>query len=285
MQEPTLIRGGLAPSALHKFGRFLGTRFNGVKGVDRILRLLHHPDKRQTSWIKTTGQAYPSGPKYHLESKWFTEWTVLFYGTQDQAIHRWMAEHAAADWVAFDIGANFGYYTCLLAGLCREVHAFEPVPWLAARMERNVALNGFRNVKINRAALSESEGTATLHLPDQSDANWGTSSLVHDSGAGREQIQVPALALDAYCHRNDLRVDFLKLDVEGAEHLVLRGGLATLRRWKPRLIIEHNHESAAEVIAILHGLNYEIRPVTGAAHAGRADATLSHDFLAIPRPA
>jgi FkbM family methyltransferase len=283
MQNKPGIRDGMEPSTLHELARFLGTRFNGTKGVDRILRTLHHPDKRQNSWIKTTKRAYPKGPIFNLESRWFTEWTTLFYGTQDKHIHRWMVDNVAADWIAFDVGANFGYYTCLLAGLCRQVHAFEPVPWLADRMEGNVDLNGFRNVTINRAALSEAEGTVPLNLPDRSDANWGTSSLVHQSGRNHEQIKVPATTLDSYCRQNNLRVDFIKLDVEGAEHFVLRGGLETLRRWKPRMVIENNRESFDEIRGVLHSLNYEIRSVTGAVLSEQENATELHDIIAIAR--
>ena len=283
MRDRTIIRDSIGPSTIHRLARFLGTRFNGTKGVDLVLRMIHHPDKRQRSWIQTTERAYPAGPLFNLESRWFTEWTVLFYGTQDKFIHRWMVESVASDWVVFDIGANFGFYSCLLAGLCRQVHAFEPVPWLADRIQGNIALNGFRNVKINRAVLSDMEGILPLNLPDRSDANWGTSSLVHQSGKNHEQLAVQATTLDAYCRQDDIRVDFIKLDVEGAEHLVLRGGLKTLRRWRPRMIIENNRESSNEVTAILRELDYELRSMVGAVLNGPASAELPHDILAIPK--
>jgi hypothetical protein len=143
------------PGLLAHFGRWIGTRFRGVKGVDRLLRSLHHPDRRQAEFFRTVASAYPEGPKYHLESRWFTEWTTWFYGSQDRAIHRWIVKNARPDWVTFDIGMNFGYFTCLLASMCKDVHGFEPVGWLAARARANVELNAFQNVTINELALSD----------------------------------------------------------------------------------------------------------------------------------
>lgn len=146
------------PKLIHRFGRAIGTRFRGTKGIDRLLRTLHHPDHRQHSWMETVAEVWPEGPKYHLSTRWFTEWTIWFYGNQDLEIHSWIVRHARPDWVAFDIGMNFGYFTCLLAQRCAAVHGFEPVPWLAKRAQANVELNGFRNVSITKVALSEQPG-------------------------------------------------------------------------------------------------------------------------------
>ena len=269
------------PGALAHFGRWIGTRFRGVKGVDRLLRALHHPDRRQADFFRTVAAAYPEGPKYHLESKWFTEWTTWFYGSQDRAIHRWIVKNARPDWVAFDVGMNFGYFTCLLASMCKEVHGFEPVGWLAGRARANVQLNAFVNVTINELALSDHTGTAKLNLPDPTDSNWGTSSLVHRSSSPTAILEVPLDTLDIYCAaRGITRLDFMKVDVEGAEHLVFRGAEKTLERLRPTIIFEYNEESGAESYRLLEKLGYRLFDLD--------QQTLSlqnaplHDVLAIP---
>jgi FkbM family methyltransferase len=253
-----------------------------VKGIDRLLRALHHPDHRQADFFRTIAAAYPEGPKYHLESRWFTEWTTWFYGSQDRAIHRWIVKNARPDWVAFDIGMNFGYFTCLLASLCKDLHGFEPVGWLAGRARANVELNGFSNVTINELALSDHTGTAKLNLPDPTDSNWGTSSLVHRSSSPTAILEVPLDTLDIYCAaRGITRLDFMKVDVEGAEHLVFRGAEKTLERLRPLIIFECNAESVAEAYALLEKLGYELfdmerRPLA-------LDQAPQHDVLAIPK--
>jgi FkbM family methyltransferase len=270
------------PGFVARCGRWIGTRFRGVKGVDRLLRTLHNPDRRQADFFRAIADAYPEGPKYHLESKWFTEWTTWFYGSQDRAIHRWIVKNARPDWVAFDIGMNFGYFACLLASLCKDVHGFEPVGWLAGRARANVALNAFKNVTINEVALSDHAGTAQLNLPDPDHCNWGTSSLVHKSSSPTAVAEVPLETLDNYCAAHGVtRLDFMKVDVEGAEHLVFRGAEKTLERMRPTIIFEYNAESGPEAYSLLGRIGYglydmERRPLP------LRDAPL-HDVLAIPK--
>lgn len=269
------------PGFSARFGRWLGTRFRGVKGVDRILRTLHDPDRRQADFFRTVASAYPEGPKYHLESKWFTEWTTWFYGSQDRPIHRWIVKNARPDWVAFDIGMNFGYFTCLLASICKDVHGFEPVGWLAGRARANASLNAFANVTINELALSDRTGTAQLNLPDPDHCNWGTSSLVHKSSSATAVVDVPLETLDNYCAAHGItRLDFMKVDVEGAEHLVFRGAKETLTRLRPTIIFEYNTESGPEAYSLLENLGYRFFDVEGRPlplHEARL-----HDVLAVP---
>jgi len=59
--------------------------------------------------------------------------------------------------------------------------------------------------------------------------------------------------------------------------------LETLRRWKPRMVIENNRESFDEIRGVLHSLNYEIRSVTGAVLSEQENATELHDIIAIAR--
>jgi FkbM family methyltransferase len=206
--------------------------------------------------METVAGAKPEGPRYHLSTRWFTEWTTWFYGTQDAEIHSWIVRHARPEWVAFDIGMNFGYFTCLLGRQCAAVHGFEPIPWLAKRARANVELNDFHNVSIAEVALSDSPGEASLNLPSEEDCNWGTSSLVHKS-TGKAVLQVPLETVDSYVERQAInRLDFMKIDVEGAEHLVLTGALKTIKRHQPAIVFERNVESFCKVIEILNAFDY-----------------------------
>jgi FkbM family methyltransferase len=245
------------PGLTHLLGRVIGTRWRGVKGVDRLLRTLHNPDRRLDSWMETVANALPDGPKYNLSTRWFVEWTTWFYGTQDHLIHHWIRRHARPDWIAFDIGMNFGFFACVLAQKCSSVHGFEPVPWLAERARANVELNGFRNVSIVESALSEKPGEALLNLPSEADCNWGTSSLVHKS-SGKATLKVPLDTIDDYISRHSItRLDFIKIDVEGAENLVFKGALKTIKQLRPIIIFERNDESLENIVTLFRSHEYE----------------------------
>ena len=264
----------------HQIGRFVGRHFNGRKGVERLLRIIHHPDRQKTSWITSIERAYPGGPRFHIETRWAIEWQIYFYGTQDRRIHDWVVGRARPDWVGIDAGANCGFFSTLLASLCAEVHSFEPVPWLAERAEGNLKLNGLTNCWVNRLALSDRAGFAMMNLPTADDANWGTSSIMHraDNCTGTT-AKVETTTLDEYCS-NFGRIDFIKIDVEGAEHLVLRGGRKILAKHRPAIIFERNAESGPESVAILRELGYRITTIDGRSLSLPIDRHWPVDLLA-----
>lgn len=168
-----------------------------------------------------------------------------------------------------DIGANIGQYTLMAAvrvGPAGRVHAFEPTPPVAASLARNVALNRFTWVAVNALAVSDTSGMTRLSLhPKAPDIN----SIVGQRAPG-PSIEVPTITLDEYVATRDIpRVDLIKLDVEGAEPRVLRGGRALLTRPDgPLLFVEVNPEaleaggtSAEEVYGLLRECGYTWYPI------------------------
>ncbi|HLX61277.1 MAG TPA: FkbM family methyltransferase [Planctomycetota bacterium] len=144
----------------------------------------------------------------------------------------------------FDVGANRGIHTVLLshlAGAKGSVHAFEPVPATFALLSARVAAQKrFDNVRLNNFALSDRDGTVTIHMPGNDD---GQASMArHGAGSWAAAASVTSfdcktVTLDAYVASIALEPDFIKCDVEGAELLVLRGGQGTLAR-QPVLFLE-----------------------------------------------
>jgi FkbM family methyltransferase len=128
-----------------------------------------------------------------------------------------------------DVGANIGLWVlgaARLAGSEGDVHAFEPVLENFDRLTKNLALNGFSKVKCQQLALSDNSGKAVFYAP--TDNNCGLGSL-----APRERadllMETGLITLDDYCENLAIRrVDFMKVDVEGAELLVFRGAQQVL---------------------------------------------------------
>ncbi len=130
--------------------------------------------------------------------------------------------------IVVDIGAHIGYYTLLLArsvGVSGHVYAFEPDVDNFSLLKENVGRNGYeRSVTIEQMAIADTPGTVALyHSTSTGDHR------IYDSGNDRERTLTQASTLDTYfC--NQERINFIKMDIQGAEALALRGSSRTLAR-------------------------------------------------------
>ena len=136
-------------------------------------------------------------------------------------------------WVCVDVGAHPGYFTLLLAHLVREeghVFAFEAHPENSRWLQESMALNGL-TARVTVENLAVSDGSQTfvrLNAPAYYTAEW---SIVRASPVHRS-LEVRAVALDQYFAQR-LNVNFIKMDIEGAECLALRGMRHLLQRDRP----------------------------------------------------
>jgi FkbM family methyltransferase len=124
--------------------------------------------------------------------------------------------------VVLDLGANIGYYTLIFArrvGSGGRVYAFEPDPASFAILKTNVALNGYTNVVLVNKAVSDETRSSRLYL---SEVNNG-DHRIFDSHDGRKSVAVENVRLDDYFKDRDPRVDFIKMDIQGAEWAALQG--------------------------------------------------------------
>ncbi len=147
----------------------------------------------------------------------------------EQVIRRSVSESSNC----IDIGCHLGSMLNLLVTLApRGRHmAFEPIPWKAERLAKK-----FPTVDVRRVALSDSSGEATFHV---SVGKSGFSGLrAHHNGSSRmDEIKTPCERLDQIIPANH-KIDFIKVDVEGAELMVFRGARELLQRDRPTLIFE-----------------------------------------------
>ncbi|MSR05498.1 MAG: FkbM family methyltransferase [Gemmatimonadetes bacterium] len=129
------------------------------------------------------------------------------------------------DDVTVDIGANIGWYTTLFGRQCQlgHCHAFEPEPTVFGELAANCGLNGLGpGVTLNNMGLAEKPGTATIYRFD--DLPHGHSSLSPTLGSKGHGVTCQVSTLDRYgAERGLSRVDLIKMDVEGAELMVLKG--------------------------------------------------------------
>jgi FkbM family methyltransferase len=157
----------------------------------------------------------------------------------------WFVRSVGQGDVVVDVGANVGYYTLIaghLVGESGRVYAFEPDPESFSLLERNVRLNGLTNVVLEQKAASNEAGALRLYLAEK---NRGDHRIFQIEGEDRAFVEVEAVALDDYFGDRANRIDFVKIDTQGAEMMVLQGmdtilraneGLVMAVEYAPRLL-------------------------------------------------
>jgi FkbM family methyltransferase len=189
--------------------------------------------------------------------------------------------------VVLDIGAAHGHFATRmldLVGPRGAVHAFEPNPVHHPRL-RTIAKTG--PLTLHPVALSDHPGQATLHVPVLAgDARAGLASLEPRAGAEVQEVEVPVMRLDDVVG-DEVKVAFIKCDVEGHEDAVMRGAEALLARDRPPVLVEieqrHRAEDVGTAIDRFTALGYEAWAVFCTGLRPVAEFDLERDQLAIVR--
>lgn len=193
-----------------------------------------------------------------------------FFGTyflEDLILRCWQKEAANAETI-FDVGANAGIFS--LAALAVQphavVHAFEPTPEIAARLQKTVELNRLNQLNVHGLAISNRNGRAVLNrFRGKFGGNEGMNAIAPDTD-GPERERVQTVCLDQFCRDYLIdRVDLLKLDIQGHEHAALAGAENLLSTGRlGTIFIELNWETdatgicpAAESIRLLEHAGYQ----------------------------
>lgn len=128
------------------------------------------------------------------------------------------------DDIIYDVGANTGLYTLFAAKACPdgEIVAFEPYPPNLGLLKQDVARNQLQNVEIVNMALSDSVGSIGFSQPDEDNVGYGSSTIETNGFEGT--IKVPTTTGDQLIADGEIPTpNVVKIDVEGAEPLVLEG--------------------------------------------------------------
>lgn len=235
------------------------------------------------------------GLKMRLHPYFLIDREIIAFGTYELPLQRFIEKNIRPGMVCMDVGANMGAMTLHLAlrvGESGQVFAFEPVPTNAQRLREHVAGNGFDNrVHVLENALSDADATMQFAIASQAHVNQGMGSLVEvDHADLTKQITVQSLRLDSFCQAQSLsQLDFIKVDIQGAEPLFLAGAVETIRRLRPRIIMEVASSSlgsggcsSRDLLSKMSGLGYSAFTLKKSGDRGiRLDAdTCPPDFTA-----
>lgn len=218
---------------------------------------------------------------------------LLTDGYWEEQVTRFLRQVVQPTWSVVEVGANFGYHTLLLAqavGPKGSVTAFEANPRLFPLLFRNVELNGYRDrTTVECAAVCDTHGSDVeigiweVHACNSSlFASSQRAAALHD---GVIVEKTKGIRLDDY-FPTTFRIDLLKLDVEGAEPLILRGARRLLQsNANIRLILEFDPDQVRAVqhprgfLESLSQLGFQIHRIEDNAVAYRRSV---EELLSIP---
>jgi FkbM family methyltransferase len=218
---------------------------------------------------------------------------LMIYGAYEPAVSNMFLEHVDPNRDVIDVGANVGFFT--VGAACRlqkgRVLAIEPTAGAFNRLVSNVRDNGVANrVVMEKVLIADTPGIGSVNVVDGKEEYSSLGRLVHPGAAtanGVKEEQVPIVTLDFLVAKHQLAPSLIKIDVEGAEHKVLRGAVETLRRLRPYVMAEcsdimlaQQGSSSIEIRKLLASLGYRI--VNPEAPGTPFGKTIAGDIFCVP---
>ena len=176
-------------------------------------------------------------PKNDLRTASFT---ILANGHYESLLEDVIFELASSSNKFLDIGANMGFYSVGAALIRRslKVLAFEPNPSIRESLKQNIELNHVENnIEISEFALSDFIGDATLSVPAFTGSGGGSLKNLHPEEGSPLEFSVKVEKLDNLRNQT-IGADLFKIDVEGAEFQLIKGGIETIRENRPTIVVE-----------------------------------------------
>jgi FkbM family methyltransferase len=210
---------------------------------------------------------FAKGVKLDLLNTCTAHKPIVQMGFFELALTRKLSELAKAGGLLLDVGANFGYFSCMWASLnpSNKVIAFEASPRVFKPLSINVAKNGLQDrVTIVNKALGNEKGILPFDPGPDSETGWG--GLVSQSS--QRTIDVPVVTLDEYMDP-EVKIAAMKIDTEGADYLVLLGATSILKQKKVAHIFYEENLSRMKALGIkkdeaksfLESIGYKVRNI------------------------
>ncbi len=155
----------------------------------------------------------------------------------------------------FDIGANNGFFTLYASSKANlgKIYCFEPLPRLYEKIVKNIGSNKIQNIVCEKIAIAKNTGKRNFFV---SSVHSGCHSLYQRAETGTS-IEISTISLEEYCKKNNIgRIDFLKMDCEGAEYeIILNLNTEFLSKTVKKIAMEYhdtiNEHSHDEIVKFL----------------------------------
>ncbi|MET0676610.1 MAG: FkbM family methyltransferase [Bradyrhizobium sp.] len=206
---------------------------------------------------------------------------ILLDGFWESWLTLFCLRNVTRDMVAVDVGANMGYYTILFGnnvGPDGHVIAVEPNPRAVSLLRKSVDINGY-TARTRIAELACSDGAsprARLAIPATEPKN---AHVLDDTDVSSlSAIDIECTTLDKLCSTHE-RVDFIKIDAEGAEERIFAGMSGVLERHRPMVVIEINVARYADPAGFVRRLRSVYGELRFVSYDGHAEAVTEHELM------
>lgn len=247
--------------------------------VECLIKALHG--------IETIGYSYMNGKSKKLVTVMYSGIPVQLYTLENCRIsnhlrrgrpwephmHAIFQKYIKPTSVVIECGCHIGTHTVKMASMCSKLYGFEPMPTTFEVLKKNITLNNLNNVILHKKGVADKEGTTKYSwIPAD---NPGGSGLENNPmgkpswiESTTENIEVELTTIDSL---NLEKLDFMKVDVEGYEILVIKGAMNTIQRCRPVISMEvwkdHNNgvdlQYTKETFKDLLDLGYSVQNISG----------------------
>ncbi len=227
--------------------------------------------------------------QFMVFTKYLIDWNVFFFGQYEKETNDLLFEYIKPGQVVIEAGANNGTETVLLSrlvGSSGKVFAFEPVEHIYKTLQLNLSINRCENVMAEQKALGESEGELYFNVLSADFCNQGMASKYDESSADAK-VLVQQTSIDSLLIKNNIQVvDFIKMDIQGAEIELLKGAQHTLQKSRPIIFTEATEEflSIEKLFEALSHLDYAVYRIQPKGHLQllSKDTLIEGNWLAKP---
>lgn len=171
--------------------------------------------------------------------------TIFFRGIAHRELVDFLLKNVKTNSVFFDIGSHSGYFSLLAAHIANkgQVYSFDPQPKSCNLLKYSISLNHINNIKVNQVCVGNRDGFVNFFISSQTDA----SSIMRTPYQGRvKSTKCKITRLDSYCKKNNIKkINFIKIDTEGAEKAILFSSKDLLKKYRPVLIVEFANDAAS----------------------------------------
>lgn len=207
----------------------------------RAAKYLYNYESQELNGINMFVPLQNEGLVCLINTKDVIGWKIFFFGEYESGTNRTLEKYIKQGDVVIEAGANFGSETLLLsrlAGKNGHIYAFEPNPYIFEQLKINISSNELVNVSSYDYALGESNNMIHFNIYPKGFCNPGMSSKYMETPITRK-IDVNQKTIDTFVKEQDItKLNFLKMDIQGAEMDVIEGGTETINKFKPIIFTE-----------------------------------------------
>ncbi len=196
---------------------------------------------------------------------------VFLNGSFNKPVEDFILKQVHRGMNVIDAGANIGAYSMMMSRLVTnsgKVIAFEPDKRNISLFKKSIKTNSFKNIILHEQLLSDINGEKEIYL-DQN--YYGSSSIISDdlpTKIYKKQI-VSSTSLDQILYRENIKIDLIKVNIEGSELKFIKGAKKTIEKHKPKILIEYYYERLSKLedydndnfLNYFRELGYEINPL------------------------